>query len=484
MLVAVLTLAMTQPRPAPEITREFRGVWVATVDNIDFPSKPGLSVVQMKRELTAIIQRCDELGINAILFQVRPSADALYKSPHEPWSWFLTGQQGRAPAENFDPLQFAIDESHRRGIELHAWCNPYRALHPAQKGGVSGDHISKTHASAVKKYGTYLWMNPAEPDVQQRSFEVFMDLVDRYDIDGLHIDDYFYPYPVRTGGNKVDFPDSESFTRYRNAGGKLSKSDWRRSNVDTFIQRVHRGIKSRKPWVKFGISPFGIYRPGVPAGIKAGLDQYEDLYADALGWYQKGWCDYYSPQLYWPINQTPQAFPTLLNWWAGQRKANVHLWPGLYTSRTNPSNGNWKATEITEQLKLIRANRVSDGAVHFSMKPLMQNHNGITDALKKIYAQPAISPESPWLTVPNPGELRVIMDRRMPPGLHYSAENAEAVGWFLIQDSRGTTRITREGGTISTQRSEGGSIYLRIVDRAGRLGQAQTIEGYLLASES
>lgn len=484
MLAALIAIAMTNQRSAPEIDREFRGVWVATVDNIDYPSKPGLPVAQLKSELLAVIEKCADLGINAIVLQVRPSADAFYLSPHEPWSWYLTGQQGKAPADGFDPLRFAIEESHKRGIELHAWCNPYRALHPAQKGPVSSDHFSKTNPSVVEKYGSYLWMNPGEKEVQDRSFAVFMDLVERYDLDGIHIDDYFYPYPVKKAGKNIDFPDSDTYQRYRQAGGQLSKSDWRRSNVDQFIERVFRGIKARKAWVKFGISPFGIYRPGIPKGIKAGIDQRDELYADALRWYQEGWCDYFSPQLYWPIAQTAQAFPTLLNWWADQRTANVHLWPGLYTSRTNPSDGNWNAQEVTDQITLIRKNDVASGEIHFSMKPIMRNYNGIADALDKAYAKPALTPESAWLQVPEPGSLQVILDRKMPPGLHFGTDKPDRVGWFLLQDRRGATKITREPGVVQTQRDENGQIYIRVVNRAGRLGVPQLIEGYRLALES
>ena len=401
-LVAVATGGNLNNAVMPPIDREFRAVWVATVDNIDYPSKPGLPVAKMKSEMIAILDKCAELNLNAVIFQVRPSADALYKSPLEPWSYYLTGEQGKAPEQGFDPLAFAIEESHKRGMELHAWCNPYRAKHPAQKGPMHQSHISNTHPSAVKTYGTYLWMDPAEKVVQDRSYDVFLDLVERYDLDGIHIDDYFYPYPITEGGKKVDFPDSKTWQAYKASGGLLSKADWRRKNVDDFIKRVHFGIKAKKPWVKFGISPFGIYRPGYPETIKAGIDQYDELYADALKWYREGWCDYYTPQLYWPIAQTAQSFPVLLNWWAENNPKGIHLWPGQFTSRTDPKGGNWKATEVTDQIALVRKHSGATGTVHFSMKALMNDWNGIAGQLKKAYPGPALVPVSPWLKVEKP----------------------------------------------------------------------------------
>lgn len=470
-----------QASTPPPIEREFRAVWVATVDNIDYPSKPGLPVAQMKSELLAILDKCRSLNLNAVIFQVRPSADALYASKFEPWSWYLTGNQGTAPAAGFDPLSFAVEESHKRGMELHVWCNPYRANHPAQKGPIHESHLAKTKPGIVKKYGTYLWMDPSEKDVQDRSYNVFMDLVSRYDIDGLHIDDYFYPYPVTEGGKKVDFPDAASYAAYRGRGGTLSLGDWRRRNVDQFIQRVHKGIKSHKPWVNFGISPFGIYRPGVPASIKAGIDQYDELYADALKWYQQGWCDYFTPQLYWPIAQTPQSFPVLLDWWASVNKKKIHLWPGLYTSRTNPTSGNWKATEVSDQINLIRKQNGSTGAVHFSMKAIMNNWNGIADELKKTYAKPALVPASTWNKVPAPGKLSLIMDKKMPPGLHASVPNMAAVQWFVYQDSHGALVNMRGAQTVQTVRDPNGTIYVSVMDRSGKVGPTQTVKGYRLA---
>lgn len=482
MLGAIIGLMTIQNTTPPEIKREFRAAWVATVDNIDYPSKPGLPVDKMKSEMIAILDKCAELNLNAIVFQVRPHADALYKSSYEPWSYYLTGTQGKAPANGFDPLEFTVTEAHRRGIEVHAWFNPYRALHPAQKGPVSADSIVTTNPDLAPTYGTYKWMVPTAQPVQDRSYNVFMEVATKYNVDGVHIDDYFYPYPITENKQKVDFPDSKFYSAYLQSGGKLNKGDWRRKGVDDFILRVHEGLKKDAPHVKFGISPFGIYRPGIPETIKAGIDQYDELYADALKWYEEGWCDYYSPQLYWPIAQTPQAFPTLLNWWTKVNKQKIHLWPGQYTSRTDPKGGNWKASEVTDQIDLVRKNKVSPGTIHFSMKAIQNNWNGVADALKKSYRQPALVPESPWMKSPNPGELQIVMDKMMPPSLHFSAANQKGVGNFVLQDSTGKTIITGEPGAIKLIRSQSDTVFVRITDRTGKLGEFKAIDGYRLSA--
>lgn len=416
MIGIVALLSMTGqdlPTPPPVPKAEFRGVWVATVDNIDWPSKRGIATDQAKTELVKILEKCKELNLNAVVFQVRPSTDALYESKIEPWSEYLTGQQGKAPDPYWDPLAFAVEEAHKRGIELHCWFNPYRSLHPAQKGPVAANHLSKTNPSVVKQYGRYLWMDPGEPAVQRRSLEVMIDVVRRYDVDGVHIDDYFYPYKEKgPDGKLLDFPDDQSFGRYEKAGGKLSRDDWRRKNVDEFIERLYGEIKKTKKWVKFGISPFGIYRPGVPEGIKAGVDQYADLYADALKWYQKGWCDYYTPQLYWPIKQTPQAYGVLLKWWSENNPAGRHFWPGNFTGRTNPGDGNWPSQEVIDQINLTRSETGAGGNVHFSMKAFMQDFNGIASALKKgPYKDPALVPASPWLGSKKPAAPVLYLNR-------------------------------------------------------------------------
>jgi uncharacterized lipoprotein YddW (UPF0748 family) len=394
-----------QPPPAP---REFRAVWIATVANIDWPSKPGLPSAQQQNELRRLFDKAAEMNLNAIILQVRPAADALYDSPLEPWSEFLTGTQGKPPSPHWDPLAFAVEEAHKRGIELHAWFNPYRARHSAAKSPVHASHISRTHPSVVKTYGSFLWKDPSEPFVQERTLQVMLDVVKRYNLDGIHIDDYFYPYKSYAKGQ--DFPDEPSWQRYRASGGTLRRDDWRRKNVDDFVERLYKEIKKAKPHVKFGISPFGVYRPGTPPGITSGVDQYADLYADARKWLVEGWCDYYTPQLYWRINAKQQSYPVLLKWWISQNPKGRHMWPGNFTSQVMSHLGNWPAEEIVNQIQVTRQTPGASGNVHYSMQALSKGHKGLDAILAKgVYQRPALIPASPWLgdKPPLPPDLRV-----------------------------------------------------------------------------
>ncbi len=393
----------------PPIPREFRGAWVATVDNIDWPSRRDLSSDQQQAELLKIIETAKSLHLNALVLQVRPSADALYKSPLEPWSEYLTGLQGRAPSPEWDPIAFAVKECHERGMELHCWFNPYRAKHPAQQGPMAANSLAVTNPDIVKSYDRYLWMDPGEKTVQKRSLDVIFDVVKRYDIDGVHIDDYFYPYPVTDSKKqRVDFPDGPSWTAYRQHGGNLSRDAWRRKNVDDFIHDLYQGVKRIKKHVKVGISPFGIARPGVPKTVKAGFDQYSELYADAQKWLNEGWCDYYSPQLYWAVSSA-QPFPALLKYWVGENKKERHIWAGLYTGRTDSKEGNWKASEILDQISYSRKLEETAGNVHFSFKCLQGNFNNIASALKNgPYQNDAFVPESSWLGQRKPRMPRIV----------------------------------------------------------------------------
>ena len=278
----VLTVS-ADAQPRPNVAREFRAVWVATVDNIDFPTKKNLTIDQQRAELTAILDLAKKLRLNALIFQVRPMTDALYRSKLEPWSEFLTGQMGKPQA--FDPLEFLVAEAHLRGILVHAWFNPYRAYHPAAKT-MSDDHVSKRQPSIVRQYGRYMWLDPTEPDGQRHSLAVIADVVRRYDIDGVHFDDYFYPYAeTDAGGKKIDFPDETNWLKYQAGGGKLGRDDWRRWNVNAFIEAVGREIKRIKPDVVYGVSPFGIWQPMPEKGI-AGFNAYRELFADSLKWLQ------------------------------------------------------------------------------------------------------------------------------------------------------------------------------------------------------
>jgi uncharacterized lipoprotein YddW (UPF0748 family) len=380
----------------PTVAREFRGVWVATVGNIDWPSRPGLSTQEQQAELLELLDRAAAMHLNAVIFQVRPAADALYASRLEPWSEYLTGVQGQAPVPFWDPLRFAVQEAHARGLELHAWFNPYRARVGSAKPDTARNHISRTHPELVRQYGSYLWLDPGEPKVREWSTRVVMDVVRRYDVDGIHIDDYFYPYRERApGGGELDFPDDRSYARYRKAGGRLARDDWRRHNVDLFVHGVYTQIKAAKPWVKFGISPFGIWRSGQPASV-TGLDAYSELYADSRKWVREGWLDYNTPQLY---RELARGHTAQLRWWAEQNVKGRHLWPGNYTSKVGEGGtSGWHAAELLEQIRLTRADPGASGNVHFSMKAFLNDQEGIATLLATTtYAEPALVPASPWL---------------------------------------------------------------------------------------
>jgi uncharacterized lipoprotein YddW (UPF0748 family) len=391
MLSLILSCAIVGQSRPPEIPREFRGVWVATVANIDWPSPKRTLPYEQRADLIRILDRAASLKLNTIILQVRPAADALYQSAIEPWSVYLTGRQGQPPSPFYDPLEFAVEEAHKRGLQLHAWFNPYRAQLLTTKGPLASNHIAIAHPELVKKYADLLWMDPGEPRVRQRSLDVILDVVKRYDIDGVHLDDYFYPYPE--GGKP--FPDDASYARY---GDGRSKLDWRHRNVDEFISTLNRKIHTLKPWVEFGISPFGIYRPGIPAGIKAGVDQYNDLSSDPVKWLQQGWCDYLSPQLYWPIDQKAQSFPVLLAWWRSQNSLHRHLWPGLYTSRVFSTRNGFTAQEVVHQVQVTRQGTTDPGEIHFSMKAFTDDGKGIDEyLLGNCYQDYALAPASPWL---------------------------------------------------------------------------------------
>jgi uncharacterized lipoprotein YddW (UPF0748 family) len=415
------------PPPAP---REFRAAWVSTVANIDWPSKPNLKAGQQQAEAIAILDRAKALNLNAIVLQVRPAADAIYPSAIEPWSEYLTGLQGAAPAPYYDPLEFWVTQAHLRGLELHAWFNPYRARQNGARSPAAPNHISRTKPATVKTYGKYLWMDPGEEAAVQQTLDVVLDVVRRYDIDGVHIDDYFYPYPIEAAGaatagaegvalegkgtkGELDFPDDISWQRYLAGGGRLDRAGWRRQNVNKLIRALYEGIHHEKSWVRFGISPFGLGRPDRrPPGIN-GFSQYDKLYADAETWLQNGWLDYFSPQLYWPIHQPAQAYGTLLDYWLAQNSQGRHLWPGLYTSRIGAPTKEYAPQEIIEQIALTRTRPSADGHVHFSMAALMQNRKGIADQLRAVtYAVPALIPATPWLGRDTPGAPSVAATKK------------------------------------------------------------------------
>jgi uncharacterized lipoprotein YddW (UPF0748 family) len=419
-LACAQSYAPVNERP-PQLAREFRGAWIAAVYNLDWPSSKGLGAGAQQSELRGILDKVAALKMNAVVFQVRPQCDALYESSLEPWSPWLTGTMGRSPG--YDPLAFCIREAHARGIEVHAWFNPFRALCNNSER-VASNHICRSAPNETKRYGAMTWCDPAVPDSRSRALGAIMDVVRRYDIDGVHLDDYFYPYPA--GG--LSFPDGKTPAQ-------------RRAYIDGFVSNLYSSVKGRKPWVRVGISPFGIWRPGVPAGIVAGLDSYEQLAGDSRKWLKNGWVDYLAPQLYWRISPQKQSFPALLGWWRQQGSRPV--WPGIATARIQSSEDPGRpASEITNQIDLTRKiGNNWNGHIHWSAKSLVTNRGGIASKLAATYTQPAAVPPMPWVSSRAPAA----------PGVSASVQGGNTVvRWSPDGNTAKIAVQARNGGTWRT----------------------------------
>lgn len=432
----------------PSAEREFRAAWVATVDNINWPSRPGIPVEDQKKEAIALLDLLYKNNFNAVIFQVRPQCDALYKSELEPWSYYLTGVQGKAPEPYYDPLEFWIKEAHARGLELHAWLNPYRAHHIAGGAVTEASIVRKKPDLVVKLELGYWWMDPALQGTQDHSFNVVMDLVRRYDLDGIHFDDYFYPYPEYNNGK--DFPDDKSWQAYQKSGGKLSRGDWRREAVNSFIKRVYKGIKAEKPYVKFGLSPFGIWRPYNPPAIGGSFDQHNTLYADAKKWLNEGWIDYYSPQLYWPVNQLLQSYPVLLGWWNSENVKGRHLWPGISIGR-QPVD---KATdEAINEIMIARGILPkSPGVVHWSIGSLVYSPEMTKAISDGPYKKKALVPSSPWLDKKSPVPPEVnITQKKDSVALSWSHKDMSDIAQWVVYYKHGSLwNYNIHGNTVTS----------------------------------
>ncbi len=386
---------------------EFRGVWIATVENIDWPSKKGLPVEEQKAEYIRLLQLHQRNGMNAIVMQIRPTGDAFYPSAYEPWSEYLTGKQGLPPTPYYDPLAFMIEETHKHGMEFHAWLNPYRAVFNVNKSSVSPSHISKIHPEWFLTYGDKKYFNPGLPQVRDFVGKVVTDIITRYDVDAIHMDDYFYPY--RIAGK--EFPDAKTYEQF---GNGLSKDDWRRSNCDSIILQLHQIIQKNNSRVKFGISPFGVWRNKSqdPNGseTKAGQTNYDDLYADILLWMKNGWIDYVVPQLYWERGHKLCDYDVLLDWW-NKNSFGKHIYVGHGIYRAN-SNEAWKnKNEIPNQILQLRKYNTTQGSVYFSSKTFEKNPNGWNDSLRNnYYALPAIIPPMPWIDAIKPQSPTVVVN--------------------------------------------------------------------------
>jgi uncharacterized lipoprotein YddW (UPF0748 family) len=361
---------------------EFRGVWVATVDNIDWPAKPTTDAAEQKAQFIRLLDMHKSNGMNAVIVQVRPATDAFYPSSFEPWSEWLTGVQGRPPVPYYDPLAFMITETHKRGMEFHAWLNPYRAVFKIGTSSVSPIHLTNIHPDWFLTYGDKKYFDPGNKAAQQYVTGVVKELVDNYNIDAVHFDDYFYPY--RIAGK--EFPDGKSFEQYSNG---LGIDDWRRSNVDSIIVQLSRTIKKENPKCQFGISPFGVWRnadkdPVNGSATKASQTNYDDLYADILLWLKNDWIDYVAPQLYWEFGHKAAPFEVLVDWWSRHTYGkNCYIGLGIYKAGTNEA---WKDSSLLpRQIESIRNTANIQGMIFFSSKSFDKNPNGWNDSLRLNY---------------------------------------------------------------------------------------------------
>ncbi|MBS2551614.1 family 10 glycosylhydrolase [Catenulispora sp. NL8] len=390
----------SDPDPAHP-KRQLRGVWIASVSNIDWPSAPGLSAAQQQAELVALLDAAVRMRMNAVYLQIRPAADALYDSRYEPWSQYLTGTQGQDPG--YDPLAFAVAEAHKRNLELHAWMNPYRVSTQPDPNQLVPTHPARVHPDWCVEYGGELYYNPGVPAVLDFDVQVITDVASRYDIDGIHFDDYFYPYPVGT----TDFPDDATFAAY--GAGFPDKATWRRANVDKLVSTLQRELRAVKPWMKWGISPFGIWRNQAtdPLGSATnGLQSYDALSADTRGWVQKGWLDYVAPQLYWNIGFPPAAYDVLVDWWSkAVDGTGTQLLIGQTISKIGISNPPaWlDPNEMPNHLILDRKYPEVAGDIYFNITKLLTDPLGFqTRLITDLYEYPALVPEMPRHPGPAP----------------------------------------------------------------------------------
>lgn len=381
----------------PDPLREFRAAWVSTDQNRDWPSRPGLPVQAMKQEATAILDRLVKLNLNAVVFQVRPQADAFYQSDLEPWSYYLTGVQGRPPASGFDPLAFWIEEAHSRGLQLHAWFSPYRAYRGSSQGPMSDFIVNSDTESVIKlaDNGRW-WLNPASEVAREHTVKVILDVVSRYNIDGVHLDNEFYPH--QAGSGELDFPDSTSYLAYRESGGELDRAEWRQEAVSFLVEELYHGIKSAERHVEFGISPIGQWRDSQRT-TRASLESYRELNASAADWFIEGWVDYLIPSLTM-ANARAMDYSSLLDWWHEQNFQDRHLWPGLRIGEPDEMGRQVEATRTSVGIR--------SGTCLFGVSELLSGQVKTSSMLTGgLWSEKALIPETPWLGI----------DRPVPPKL-------------------------------------------------------------------
>lgn len=435
-IVAVLLLSSVSLAQAPK--REFRAVWVSTLANLDWPSKPNLSGERQRLEFLKMLDKLQTIGINAVIFQVRPAGDAFYKSSLAPWSHYLSGKQGRPPQGNYDPLTFMVEACHERNMEFHAWFNPFRAVSHNVWAPPCAENIVVKHPDWTFDYAEGKYFDPGVPYVRDHVLDVIMEVVRNYDIDGVHFDDYYYPYPRQ--GEVVD--DWKTWTRY--GKGFSSRSDWRRRNVDLVIQRTSDSIKTAKPWVKFGVSPFGIWRnKGTdPRGSNTSrMDaSFDHLFADVRKWALRHWVDYLAPQLYWSTNHPRANFNNLLQWWGSlDYKGHLYVGHSIYMLAPDHPNGYTRPHQYLQQMDITRADPRISGNVFFRASSLIDNLCSFSDSLcRRLYLQPALIPSMPWLDSIPPNRVNrfQIKDKEGKPFLSWEepdpAPDGEIAQYYVV----------------------------------------------------
>ena len=397
MLIAGL-ISMTLQAQSVAPKREFRGAWIQCING----QFQGMTAQKMQSVLTTQLNALQKAGINAVIFQIRAEADALYQSSYEPWSRFLTGVQGQSP--QWDPLQWMIDECHKRGMELHAWINPYRARIKSTRT-LSPEHPINKYPKQFLEYAGQQYFDPGLPENRKYICKIVRDIVTRYDVDAIHMDDYFYPYP--TPG--IDFPDQLSFAQY--GRGYADKGDWRRDNVNVLIKEIHETVRECKPWVKFGVSPFGIYRnqKSDPNGsLTNGLQNYDDLYADVLLWVNNGWVDYNSPQIYWEIGHKAADYDTLIRWWAKHASARpLFIGQDIHRTVKNADSQNRLQHQLPAKMKLQRSLPTVQGSCQWYSAAVVENPVNYDTLLEKNYHHyTALIPTSPFMDDKAPGKVK------------------------------------------------------------------------------
>ena len=456
--------------------REFRGAWIATVENIDWPSKAGLSTQAQQLEFINLLDNLKAAGLNAIIVQIRAASDAFYPSPFEPWSTYLNGVMDQQPDPYYDPLQFMIQETHRRSMEFHAWLNPYRALNNSNTSSLSSNHPMRQHPDWFLKYGEKYYFNPGNPESKKHILKVIENIVSRYNIDALHFDDYFYPYKIAG----KEFPDLVTF-QYGNRGF-TNIDDWRRDNVNTLIEEIHSLVKKIKPALQLGISPFGVWRnmdkdPVRGSPTKAGQTNYDDLYADILLWIEKGWIDYIIPQLYFPLGFDLIDPEVMMKWWAENAKGiPVYIGKGLY--RVGSNRKGWdNPDEIPNQIKLSRKINDVSGSAYFSAKWFLSNPLQVVDRMKSdLYNTSALLPsvKNSNLRIPEKPEIVNVKSKRKYVSIEWGNNKSAKPYYYVIYRFNGKKRGNLNDASRIKYISPFNPKRLKYFDQKGRKGNYYT----------